>query len=81
MSSYELKAISAFGNNKRQKEFDKYIGQKFQMNDKISYGNNVILKFADGEIKGKLENVECANGEVTLVTNNFVLVCKPNEDK
>lgn len=67
--------ISAF-NNKKQKEYNKFVGKRFSMNDKLYLGLNVELNFDNETLKAKLENVEKekevnVDKKIVMTTNNF----------
>lgn len=83
MRDYVLVELSSF-NNKKQKEYDKFIGKNFSMNDKLYLGLNVSLNFKDKVIKSKLESISKekevnSRKRFIMVTSDFTAIIQLKE--
>lgn len=73
MRDYILLDIQSYS-LKKKNEYDKYKMKKFQMNDKLYVGKDIILDFKDSKLKVKLESIEKTddtNKVFFLNTNKF----------
>lgn len=73
MRDYILLDIQSYS-LKKKNEYDKYKMKKFQMNDKLYVGKDIVLDFKDSKLKVKLESIEKiddTNKVFFLNTNKF----------
>lgn len=74
---YIFQEVSSY--TRKPTEFDKYIGKKFTMSDKIHIGKNVVLTFDKSELKVRLDSIEKiddTNKLFCINTNKFVAIIK-----
>lgn len=77
MHEYTLLEISSY--TKKSTEFDKYVGKKFTMSDKIHIGKNVTLTFDKSELKVRLDSIEKIDDTTKMFcmcTNKFCCIIK-----
>lgn len=73
MHEYTLLEISSY--TKKSTEFDKYVGKKFTMSDKIHIGKNVTLTFEKSELKVRLDSIEKIDDTNKLFCMNTSKFC------
>lgn len=75
MHEYIVKEICSF--TKKPTEFDKYLGKKFKMMDKISIGGTIELNFEEEILKVKLNDIYKTDNKEKLFcmsTSRFVAI-------
>lgn len=77
MHEYIFQEVSSF--TRKPNEFDKYIGKKFKMVDKVTIGKTVELIFEKDKLKVRLDSIEKiddTNKLFCINTNKFVSIIK-----
>lgn len=77
MHEYIFQEVSSF--TRKANEFDKYIGKKFTMVDKVTIGKSVELIFEKDKLKVRLDSIEKiddTNKLFCISTNKFVSIIK-----
>ena len=77
MHEYIFQEVSSF--TRKANEFDKYIGKKFTMVDKVTIGKSIELIFEKDKLKVRLDSIEKiddTNKLFCISTNKFVSIIK-----